>query len=75
MDLAQNFYKTFDVVSPMVFLGRDHYESETGILPVIRKLVSLSPNADELASMLHVTDDALEAVAFLRECARSKPTP
>lgn len=65
MDLAQNFYKTYDVLSPMVFLGRDHYEIETGLAPIIRKLASWSAHGAALEELILVTDDVDEAVEFL----------
>jgi predicted Rossmann-fold nucleotide-binding protein len=66
MDLAQNFYVTFDVISPMVFLGRDHYERDTSLFPVVQRLARLSRNGDELLENVALVDTAEEAAAFLR---------
>lgn len=65
MDLAQNFYRTHEVLSPMVFLGRHHYEVETGLAPLVRKLAAWSSHADALTELIHVTDDVHDAVSFL----------
>ena len=73
MDLAQNFYKTHEVLSPMVFLGRDHYERETGIAPIVRKLVGWSSHAAALEKLILVTDDVAEAVEFLSANAPRDP--
>jgi predicted Rossmann-fold nucleotide-binding protein len=66
MDLAQNFYVTFDVISPMVFLGRDHYERDTSLFPVVERLARLSRHGEALLENLALVDRAEEAAAFLR---------
>jgi predicted Rossmann-fold nucleotide-binding protein len=38
MDAAQNHYGTNDYYSPMVFLGKDHYQYDTTLFPVLRRL-------------------------------------
>jgi predicted Rossmann-fold nucleotide-binding protein len=74
MDLAQNFYVTFDVISPMVFLGRAHYERDTALFPVVERLARLSRHGEELLENLALVDTAEEAAAFLR-ARRPKPAP
>lgn len=51
MDAAQNHYITYGYVSPMIFLDRDHYEYDTGLYPMIRKLSRGRAYHDMLASV------------------------
>lgn len=38
MDAAQNHYGTYNYYSPMVFLDQEHYEYETTIYPLVKRL-------------------------------------
>ncbi len=62
MDAAQNHYGTFNYYSPMIFLGRQRYEIDTMIFPLLRQLSWQRPYGD----LLHLTDDPWEVLAFLR---------
>lgn len=61
-DAAQNHYVTYGFVSPMVFLGRQRYEIETSLYPVLRQLAYGRAYFD----YLHLTDEPEEVVEFLR---------
>ena len=61
-DGAQNYYKTFEYFSPMVFLGIQHW---TTTYPVVGVLEKLFPN--EFGKCLLVTDDIDEAAEFIEE--------
>jgi predicted Rossmann-fold nucleotide-binding protein len=67
MDLAQNFYVTFDVISPMIFLGRAHYERDTSLFPLVERLARLSKHGEALLENLALVDSAEEAASFLRK--------
>jgi hypothetical protein len=73
MDLAQNYYATFPSLSPMVFLGREHYEVETGIAPLVARLVSHSAHAEKLARLVRVADSADEAFDILERTPPELP--
>jgi hypothetical protein len=70
-DAAQNFYRSFKVFSPMVFLGADFW---TKALPVLPLLASLLPKADFEANVL-VTDDINQAAAFIEAFEPTPPSP
>ena len=61
-DGAQNYYKTFEYFSPMVFLGVQYW---TTTYPVVGVLEKLFP--DEFGKCLLVTDDINEAAEFIEE--------
>ena len=61
MDAAQNHYATFNYYSPMVFLGKERYEIQTMIFPLLRQLAHGRPYYD----MLHLTDEPNEVLEFL----------
>ncbi|MEZ4986428.1 MAG: hypothetical protein R2795_15550 [Saprospiraceae bacterium] len=63
MDAAQNHYATFNYYSPMVFLGRQRYEVDTLIYPLVRQLAWGKPHYD----LLHLSDDPMEIVSFLQQ--------
>lgn len=65
MDLAQNFYATFPVLSPMVFLGRAHYETDTAIAPLVTRLAAQSPHAEHLLPRIVVADTPEDALRLL----------
>lgn len=62
MDATQNHYGTFNYYSPMVFLGRQRYEIETLIYPLLRQLAWGRAYYD----LLCLTDEPEEIVAFLQ---------
>ena len=62
MDAAQNHYATFDVVSPMIFLGTKRYVDETGLYPVLRRLAK----GRDYEKSLYLCDTAEEAVAAVK---------
>ena len=61
MDATQNHYATFDLVSPMVFLGKERYQEETGLYPTIQRLAEGRP----YQKLLHLCDDPSEAVEWI----------
>lgn len=62
MDAAQNHYATFNYYSPMVFLGRERYEIETMLYPLLRQL-SFGKTYHDLMCL---TDEPTEVLAFLQ---------
>lgn len=63
MDAAQNHYGTFGYYSPMIFLGRERYESETMLYPLLRQL-----SWDKAYhKLLHIADDPKSIVEFIKE--------
>jgi predicted Rossmann-fold nucleotide-binding protein len=63
MDAAQNHYATFNYYSPMVFLGRERYEIDTMIYPLLRQL-SFGKTYHDLMCL---TDEPEEVLAFLQQ--------
>ncbi|MCB9274357.1 MAG: hypothetical protein H6564_09980 [Lewinellaceae bacterium] len=63
MDATQNHYGTFNYYSPMVFLGRQRYEIDTLIFPLLKQLAW----GREYADMLFITDEPEEVLRFLKE--------
>ena len=63
MDATQNHYGTFNYYSPMIFLGREHYEVKTMIYPLLRQLAWGKPYYD----LLHITDEPKEVLHFLKK--------
>lgn len=61
MEATQNHYGTFNYYSPMVFLGRNRYEIETMIYPLVRQLSAGQP----YHALLHLADEAEEVLDFL----------
>lgn len=62
MDAAQNHYGTYNFYSPMIFLGKEHFEYETTIYPLLRRLAPRQVYSD----LLHLTDEPEEIVTFIR---------
>ncbi|MBR9920815.1 MAG: hypothetical protein GYB31_08245 [Bacteroidetes bacterium] len=62
-DATQNHYGTMNYYSPMVFLGKQRYELDTLIFPLLRQLSRGKAYHD----MLHITDAPEEVVKFLQE--------
>lgn len=61
MDAAQNHYRTYDAISPMVFLGVEHYGPRTGLWSTMQRLAC----GHEYGRYLHLTDAPLDALAFI----------
>lgn len=61
MDAAQNHYGTFNYYSPMVFLGKQRYEIDTLLFPLIKQLAWSKP----YEKLLFLTDTPHEIVQFL----------
>lgn len=61
MDACQNHYQTFEVVSPMVFMGSDWFGERTGIFATVQKQAGEKKYGDYLALL----DDADEALSFI----------
>ncbi len=59
MDATQNHYVTFDVISPMIFLGEKRYKEDTMIFDCISQLAEGRKYAEHLLC----TDDEDEVVA------------
>ncbi|MCU1458270.1 MAG: hypothetical protein JWL73_2362 [Actinomycetia bacterium] len=62
-DAAQNTYTAYDVRSPMVFLGRDHYER---VRPDLVPAVRAQAEAAGWDAYVELCDTPEEAVEFLR---------
>ena len=63
MDATQNHYGTFNYISPMVFLGIEHYSVKTMIYPLLRQLAY----GRDYYNMLHITDEPKEVLKFLKK--------
>jgi len=61
MDAAQNHYGTFNFYSPMIFLGKKHYEHDTMIYPILKKLAW----GMEYSKLIYVSDEVNEIVQFI----------
>ncbi len=59
-DAAQNHYATFDVVSPMAFLGRQHFTEEAPSYPLLEKVAN-----DRYRNMLFLSDEPSEIVEWI----------
>ena len=62
MDAAQNHYGTFNYYSPMIFLGKHHYEIKTLIYPLLRQLSYGRTYHD----LLTITDEPKDVLDFLK---------
>lgn len=62
MDAAQNHYGTYNYYSPMIFLDKKHYEHDTMIYPILKKLSWGKAYAD----LLFVSDEIDEIIQFIR---------
>ncbi|MDW3648713.1 MAG: hypothetical protein R8P61_16720 [Bacteroidia bacterium] len=60
-DAAQNHYATFGYYSPMVFLGKERYEIETSLFPVLKQLAYNQP----YYKFLYLSDEPEEVVDFI----------
>ncbi|MEE9417712.1 MAG: hypothetical protein V3V01_20710 [Acidimicrobiales bacterium] len=61
-DATQNHYGTFDLTSPMVFLGRDFWNQELPVTPLLRTLAGDRPYSE----LIGVVDTPEEAIDFLK---------
>lgn len=61
MDAAQNHYGTYNFYSPMVFLDSDHYEYETMIYPLLRRMA----RGQAYEKLLFLSDDPQAILDFL----------
>ena len=59
MDATQNHYVTFDVISPMIFLGEKRYKEDTMLFDCISQLAE----GKEYADLLMCTDDINEVIS------------
>lgn len=63
MDATQNHYGTFNHFSPMVFLGKQRYEIDTMIYPVLKQL----SYGKEYHDLLFLSDEPKEVLKFLKQ--------
>ena len=63
MDATQNHYGTFNYISPMVFLGKEHYSVKTMIYPLLQQLAW----GKEYYDLLHITDEPTDVLAFVKK--------
>lgn len=62
MEATQNHYGTFNFYSPMVFLGRQRYEVDTMIYPLVKQL----SEGQAYHALLTLVDEPEDVVAFLK---------
>lgn len=62
MDAAQNHYGTYNYYSPMVFMDESHYEYETTIFPLVKRLARNQPYGD----LIQISDDPEQIVRFIQ---------
>lgn len=61
-DAAQNHYKTYEYVSPMVFFGCEYFNDKLPVVPLLHKL-----SQDKIYSdYIHCTDDQEDVLIFLK---------
>lgn len=61
MDVAQNHYGTFEMVSPMVFLGKEEWTTKRPVLPLLQSLA----HGKQYARYISVLDTVDEVVEFI----------
>ncbi|MBK8506439.1 MAG: hypothetical protein IPL46_32130 [Saprospiraceae bacterium] len=61
MDAAQNHYGTYNFYSPMVFLGSDHYEHDTMIYPLLKRMA----RGQSYEKLLFLSDDLQAILDFI----------
>ena len=61
MEATQNHYGTFNYYSPMVFLGKQRYEIDTLIYPLVRQL----SHGQAYHDLLFLTDEPAAVLQFL----------
>jgi predicted Rossmann-fold nucleotide-binding protein len=62
MDAAQNRYKSYGVISPMVFLGTKYWTKTIPVFPLLRSLAE----GREYEKFVTITDNPDEAVRFIQ---------
>ncbi|MGY8643283.1 MAG: hypothetical protein ACKVJU_19580 [Verrucomicrobiales bacterium] len=62
-DAAQNHCGTFEWVSPMIFLGKDRYETQTELFSTLKRLAK----GRQFEEMLGLSDDPDEIVRMIEE--------
>lgn len=62
MDATQNHYGNYNYFSPMVFLGRERYQIQTMIFPLLRQLAWGKAYED----LLYISDSPEQIVEFLK---------
>ncbi|MEM9081562.1 MAG: hypothetical protein AAGC74_12820, partial [Verrucomicrobiota bacterium] len=62
MDACQNHYKTFQVVSPMVFLGSDWFGERTGIFETVKR----QAGEKDYGKAIGMVDEVEACVGFLK---------
>ncbi len=63
MDAAQNRYKSYGVISPMVFLGTKYWTKTKPVYPLLKSLAE----GREYEKFVTITDDPNEVVRFIQE--------
>ncbi len=63
MDVCQNHYGTFEVVSPMVFFDSSYWMKDKPVYPLLQHL----SEGKQYGKMLTMSDDVAEIVAFIEE--------
>lgn len=64
VDATQNHYKTFDYYSPMIFFGKQKYETETNLYATVKKLFQLGKRYPD--DYLFISDDVEPIVEFVK---------
>jgi predicted Rossmann-fold nucleotide-binding protein len=67
-DTTQNHYKTYGVVSPMVFLDKKYWTEVKPVYPLLRKLAA----GHEYERWLCISDDVEEVMAHLQAYAKEQ---
>ena len=62
-DACQNHYKTFGIVSPMVFMGRDYWTKNKPVFPLLKELAS----DKEYDQWLSIHDDRTEIIDVIEK--------
>lgn len=62
MDSAQNHYGTTGFYSPMIFLGRQQYQIDTPIFPLLQQLAT-----GNYKDLLFISDEPTEILSFLKD--------
>lgn len=63
MDATQNHYRTFEFISPMVFLGREHFSDKTLIFDCLKKQAEGKRYSDYML----LTDEVDEVCQFIQD--------
>jgi len=63
MDATQNHYSTFDLISPMVFLGKEHFGDKTLVYECLLKQAEGKAYKDYML----LTDEVSDVISFIKE--------